>query len=1203
MGERMRHSAWLGALTLFCGVAVLPACGSESSVREERKQPETPEPLAFIDTELPLAFVGRPYEATVGVRGGSGIIDRWVPVAGQLPRRLRLQQDFELEGGTGAVISGTPEEAGRSLFTVLVVDVSGEEVSADFTIDVLGPVNIVTMAVPPATVGEPYEFGFSADGGLPPYTWTISGLPEGLSADGEGRVSGTTLACASARVAVSVTDASGDPEQTARAEFDLVLEDRALSIVTTSLPAGRQQRPYEAFVETALGCQTDFQWSWIGGIAGGLQLDTLEDGRGRLWGLPRESRTYEARFRVVSNGGDEATVELPLDIEEGAPPLQFETNAVLPRAEEKLEYRAELKAIGGSEGVGGTYEWSVNAEDLPDGLALGPGDTPQTAVIEGVPERAAAFEFEVTVSDRYDELGLTVQQSRTFQLDVRPPVLRIRALNPPIAKVDELYRLEVCADNGSGRDYIWSVVEGRLPPRLDLVRDGAPCTEIVGTPTYPGTYTATVSMADTFVGRPVEEPMAVVIEVTGPARPLRLAAASPTGYQYNPVDLLVRTTGGAERGRTYSVVGGSLPDGLSLSPEGSITGSPTELGTTSYTLRVEDELGLVDERTYDFTVERPLHITTIELPRPVPDEPYVTTLEATGGSGSGYDWSLVQGALPSGFTLSTLSDGRGELRGTTPNRETSAFRLQVEDDLGNTYVRTYLVRPREEQRWAALIGELDGDEWVDVALSPTDGSTRAASLVEPTGEGGLVYQRLENTRTASLQFSPDGSKMVVFGDWGTGSSSQVHLVDVSGASPGTPEGASTTLVGSFSGLSSLGWGQLSDRVFYQPRSTNRLSYFEVTSTGVGRSYQASSSNDSVGWYYLANDDNWISYIDNFSLNLKLVDLSGSTPAAAETVCTRSSFGSCSSRGLYVRSGLFRNGFETWSSQQFFFLDQDPPAQLQTIYSVDLAAGPPFTPVEVSPNLPAGRAVEGFDFDPFGSRLVFATFDGAVYSVDVSNRPQFKPQLIAELATPGAYEMLFGSNEEVLLLGDYDASTSYDELFTSDVTPSTPSPIVKVSGEPNVSCSDYHISDIRWGFGGDFVFFEANFDDCARPDYYAVNVSQPAPAPRIRMTTDTVRGSRYGVDRESQHVVIVSGTSLYYFDVLDPQAGLRQIVDARTAGSPAAHDVHWTRGSERIVYRGTSGDAYIAGIAGDVPATPGVLNANTTDIVREVVLQP
>lgn len=80
---------------------------------------------------------------------------------------------------------------------------------------------VVTASLPDAQVGVAYSAALQAAGGTPPYTWSVTGLPSGLSVDPlTGEISGTPAAGTEGtyRLGVSVTDALG-----ARAQAELAL--------------------------------------------------------------------------------------------------------------------------------------------------------------------------------------------------------------------------------------------------------------------------------------------------------------------------------------------------------------------------------------------------------------------------------------------------------------------------------------------------------------------------------------------------------------------------------------------------------------------------------------------------------------------------------------------------------------------------------------------------------------------------------------------------------------------------------------------------------------------------------------------------------------------------------------------------------------------------------------------------------------------
>lgn len=69
----------------------------------------------------------------------------------------------------------------------------------------------ITSGTPPAAQnGIAYTFQFTADGGTAPYTFEITSgdLPDGLTMDGDGLISGTPTESGSFSITVTVTDSS-----------------------------------------------------------------------------------------------------------------------------------------------------------------------------------------------------------------------------------------------------------------------------------------------------------------------------------------------------------------------------------------------------------------------------------------------------------------------------------------------------------------------------------------------------------------------------------------------------------------------------------------------------------------------------------------------------------------------------------------------------------------------------------------------------------------------------------------------------------------------------------------------------------------------------------------------------------------------------------------------------------------------------------
>jgi hypothetical protein len=151
----------------------------------------------------------------------------------------------------------------------------------------------------------------------------------------------------------------------------------------------------------------------------------------------------------------------------------------------------------------------------------------------------------------------------------------ISAAPPPAACVgDEGYFFQLSTSNGA--DLIWSI-DGDLPPGLTF--DFFDAT-ITGTPTVGGSYTFMVEVTDS-LGRFQSKVVTIcIMEIVTPAA---LPNASNGQVYAQPIVQQPATVSS----EVWTLVSGSLPDGILLSSNGSLTGIPTANGTSTFTLRVD----------------------------------------------------------------------------------------------------------------------------------------------------------------------------------------------------------------------------------------------------------------------------------------------------------------------------------------------------------------------------------------------------------------------------------------------------------------------------------------------------------------------------------------------------------------------------------------------------------------------------------------
>jgi len=125
----------------------------------------------------------------------------------------------------------------------------------------------------------------------------------------------------------------------------------------------------------------------------------------------------------------------------------------------------------------------------------------------------------------------------------------------------------------------------------------------------------------------------------------------------------------------WTKTSGSLPEGLSLSAAGVISGAPVKAEQTTGTIKVTDADNKTDSQTFTITIvpTKELSIVSSSLANGMVDESYSFTLQAMWGK-EPYSWSKV-GTLPGGLSLSSA----GVMSGTPVKEEKAVFTVTVTD--------------------------------------------------------------------------------------------------------------------------------------------------------------------------------------------------------------------------------------------------------------------------------------------------------------------------------------------------------------------------------------------------------------------------------------------------------------------------------------------------------------------------------------------
>jgi hypothetical protein len=670
------------------------------------------QPLQIITTSLPGVETGTGYAAVIEASGGDSGNYSWTldedGGSGLTLNGNVLQGTAPAPGSYGLTLSVDDGQAVDTQSYTLLVTASGE-----------APLTITTASLPTATVNLPYVAVLEAQGGTGSYSWTlVAAGGSGLSIDSDGILSGTVAAEGSYGLTFDVSDGS----DTARRSLTLLVGDggaEALTIVSDVLPGSEAGATYAATLQ-ASGGTGSYSWSLVDGGGTGLTLD----GNGVLRGTAPAAGNYALTVQV-SDGSNSATRSLALSTTgQDEQPLSIVTGT-LPAAEAGALYAAALNASGGS----GSYTWSL-VNDGGSGLTLD-----SNGVLRGTAPAQGSYGLTVEVTDGTDTASASLTLTVTGDV-LDPLVISTTAL--PAVETGASYAAVLEATGGDG-DYSWTLVQSG-GTGLSLDSDGV----FSGTAPAVGSYGITVSVSD---GEGNVAQRSYVLQVTGVgAQPLQITTTSlPDAVAGNLYAAVLEAAGGDPAAYNWTLLndGGS---GLAISGN-VLEGSVAAAGNYGVTVQVSDGQASVSA-SFVLTVsadgDEPLQITTTALPSASTDTPYVTVLEAQGGSGS-YSWSLLSdGGLGTEISL----DSDGILSGTITGEGSYGLTFEVDD--GNV----------TRQRSLVLAVSAGGPQALTISTEVLPDATTTIYAAVLAAEGGVKpysWNLVDDPNDSGLTVSTDGA--------------------------------------------------------------------------------------------------------------------------------------------------------------------------------------------------------------------------------------------------------------------------------------------------------------------------------------------------------------------------------------------------------------------------------------------------------------
>lgn len=254
-------------------------------------------------------------------------------------------------------------------------------------------------------------------------------------------------------------------------------------------------------------------------------------------------------------------------------------------------YAAQVSATGGTE----PYTFSLTQGSLPAGITLS-----EDGLISGTPTAVGSNTFTLLASDLNGP-----GTSRQFTLVTTAPlsITSVATLPTGAEAVDYLVSLAVSGGTGP---YAWAIIGGSLPAGLSLSSNGM----VSGLPTEAGTSNFTAEVTDTLNVKTSQ-----VFQVTIEDSPITInhPTSLPGGVKGVAYSQVLSASGGTAP-YTWTLAAGTLPAGISLSASGVLIGIPSAVGSSSFTLEVTDDDGLVGAKSSSIEVTATFQVPVMNIP-------------------------------------------------------------------------------------------------------------------------------------------------------------------------------------------------------------------------------------------------------------------------------------------------------------------------------------------------------------------------------------------------------------------------------------------------------------------------------------------------------------------------------------------------------------------------------------------------------------
>ncbi|KHD70702.2 hemagglutinin [Xanthomonas phaseoli pv. phaseoli] len=589
-------------------------------------------------------------------------------------------------------------------------------------------VTVSPASLPAATAGTAYSQTLTASGGTPGYSFVISAgtLPAGMTLNAAGVLSGTPTASGSFNFTVTATD-SGVPTSGSRA-YTLTVAGANVTLPATTLPAGTAGQAYSSAITPATGGIAPYSYALTAGaLPAGI---TLNSSSGTLSGTTTSVGSFNFSVTATdSTSGTPSQGTRGYTLNIAAPTIAL-APATVPTATRGSAYSQTLTASGGT----AAYTYAITSGALPAGITLASNGTLSgTATLEGT------FNFTVQATDANSFTG-----TQAYSLTVAGPNLVLPASTLPAGTAGQAYAAAVAPATGGTAPYSYAVTAGALPGGvvLDAATGG-----LSGTPTVSGTFTFTLTVTDSTPSPAAQASRSYALTVNAATlvlgQPTLPAAVRGSAYSQ------VLTASGGIAPYRNSIASGTLPAGLTLASDGTLSGTPTVQGTSSFTIAVADAGNATATQAYTFTVNDAAPVAVADVAATMTDTAVTAAVTAND---TGSITAIAIASAPTNGTavvsgLEVVYTPNAGFTGTDVLSYTATGAGGISAAV--TLTITVNVRPVAVSVTAAAVpGEA---QQVDITRNATGGPFVAAAVVAvlPASAGTATITRVGGTATAA----------------------------------------------------------------------------------------------------------------------------------------------------------------------------------------------------------------------------------------------------------------------------------------------------------------------------------------------------------------------------------------------------------------------------------------------------------------------